>query len=111
MSTLADELLQDFEDSGSENADAVEEEGGDDTAALMGFAGGDVAMDDLLSSDEEGDDDEAMADKNASNEPENGQAKPPGIRSAANLVKTLESVLEVSEAFLLIPLDTVFYMS
>lgn len=97
MSTLADELLQDFEDSDNENVDAVEDDGDDDTAALMGFAGGDIAMDDLLSSDDDGDDDEAMADKDTSAESsaqENGNGKPAGIRSAANLVKTLETVLE-----------------
>lgn len=103
MSTLADELLQDFEDSGSENGERVEDDGEDDTAAIMGLSGGDVPMDDtdLVSSDDDddamggvhddGDDDEAKgkADKNG---------KSNDLRSATSLVKTLDSVLEVRDS-------------
>lgn len=97
MSTLADELLQDFEDSGSENGEREEEDEGDDTAAIMGLPGGDLPMDDtdLLSSDDE-------ADQNMSDVKFNGEdqieknSKTSDLRTATSLVKTLDSVLEVS---------------
>ncbi|CAK7210721.1 U4/U6-U5 snRNP complex subunit prp31 [Sporothrix curviconia] len=101
MSTLADELLQDFEDSGSENGERVEDDEGDDTAAIMGLSGGDVPMDDtdLLSSDDEAD--EAMGGANDDDD-DDGKAekngRPPDLQSATSLVKTLDSVLEPSES-------------
>ncbi|CAK7203951.1 U4/U6-U5 snRNP complex subunit prp31 [Sporothrix eucalyptigena] len=100
MSTLADELLQDFEDSGSENGERVDDDEGDDTAAIMGLSGVDVPMDDtdLLSSDDEvndamkgvDEDDEDKAEKNG---------KPSDLRSATSLVKTLDSILEKIQFF------------
>ena len=111
MSTLADELLQDFEDSGSENGERVEDDEGDDTAAIMGLSGGDVPMDDtdLLSSDDEAD--EAMGgandldddDANDGKAAKNG--KPSDLRSATSLVKTLDSVLEVRPPPLIYPIN------
>ncbi len=98
MSTLADELLQDFEDSGSEAADQLEDDGEDNTAALMGLSSNDMVVDDadLVSSDE----DDAMeaVDDGELNEAGN-MAKPvrsSDLRSAASLVKALDFVLEVS---------------
>jgi len=97
MSTLVDELLQDFEESGSEAGDIRDEDGfGEDASALMTM-GGDVDMDvaDLSSSDEDeemdgidhGGDVEDVADK---------PRLPADIRSVVGLVRTLEPVLEVS---------------
>ncbi len=102
MSTLADELLQDFEDSGSETGDKVEDDGDDNTAALMGLHGGDVEMGgDDLSSDEG---DEEMGGMARDEDPEETKAKVDKIdlggvsdvRSVASLIKALEPVLEVS---------------
>ncbi|CAK7263304.1 U4/U6-U5 snRNP complex subunit prp31 [Sporothrix epigloea] len=97
MSTLADELLQDFEDSGSENGEREEEEEGDDTAAIMGLPGGDLPMDDtdLLSSDDEADQD--MSDVKFNGEDlveKNGKTS--DLRTATSLVKMLDSVLEAN---------------
>lgn len=98
MSTLADELLQDFEDSGSEAGDVQEDGEVDNTAALMGFGGGDVPMDDtdLLSSDE----DDAMGGVDDTDEADEAKAKSEKLgkasdmRSATALIKTLDGVLE-----------------
>src|SRR3569833_1379737 len=97
MSTLVDELLQDFEESGSEAGDIRDEDGfGEDASALMTM-GGDVDMDvaDLSSSDEDeemdgidhGGDVEDVADK---------PRLPADKRSDDGMVRTLEPVLEVS---------------
>ena len=98
MSTLADELLQDFEDSGSENGERVEDDGEDDTAAIMGLTGGDVPMDDtdLVSSD---DDDDAMGgvDDHEAKGKADKNGKSNDLRSATSLVKTLDSILEVRD--------------
>ncbi|CAK7267605.1 U4/U6-U5 snRNP complex subunit prp31 [Sporothrix epigloea] len=97
MSTLADELLQDFEDSGSENGEREEDDEGDDTAAIMGLPNGDLPMDDtdLMSSDEEAD--QEMRDAKVNDEdPVEKNGKTADLRSATSLVKTLDSVLEVS---------------
>jgi U4/U6 small nuclear ribonucleoprotein PRP31 len=106
MSTLADELLQDFEDSGSEAGDEPQDDGfldGLGTSAGEN-GGGDVEMD-----KEDGDGDEAMAgvDVDAiktSDDPEEMKAKIEkmqlsgirDVRTVAGLMKTLEPVLEVS---------------
>ncbi|ERT01267.1 hypothetical protein HMPREF1624_02509 [Sporothrix schenckii ATCC 58251] len=113
MSTLADELLQDFEDSGSENGERVEDDGEDNTAAIMGLSGGDVPMDDtdLVSSD---DDDDAMGgvneDDEGDDEETNGKAdkngKPNDLRSATSLVKTLDSILEKIKFYQAQPSET-----
>ncbi|TPX17456.1 uncharacterized protein E0L32_003099 [Thyridium curvatum] len=108
MSTLVDELLQDFEDSGSEAGDKREDEdvfGDEEGADLMGLgdgANGDVEMDagDLASSDE----DEEMGGIDRSEDAEDTKAKVEkmqlggvsDVRSVANLMKTLDPVLEVS---------------
>lgn len=109
MSTLADELLQDFEDSGSDTAGIAEDDDEDNTAALMGLDEGDLRMDgtDLLSSDE---DDEMGGVDDAHNPDEEKTTrveilgKAADIRSAASLIKTLDVVLEVSLLFSLTPL-------
>lgn len=117
MSTLADELLQDFEDSGSEGED--QQNGGlfadedDSKAGLNGHAssgtganGGGMELD---GDEEEVDEDEEMAGMNdaAVDRPEDeeeAKAKVEkmqlggvnDVRSVASLMKTLEPVLEVS---------------
>ncbi|KAE8443081.1 hypothetical protein EG329_002404 [Mollisiaceae sp. DMI_Dod_QoI] len=113
MSTLADELLQDFEDSGSEGEDQ-QNEGlypGDEDAktGLNGHAttGANGSME--LDGDEEAvDEDEEMAGVNDSGvdveDEEETKAKVEkmelrgvdDVRSVARLMKTLEPVLEVS---------------
>jgi hypothetical protein len=117
MSTLADELLQDFEDSGSEGED--QQNGGlfadedDSKAGLNGHAstltGADGGGMELDGDEEEVDEDEEMAGMNdaAIGRPDNAEeAKAKvekmqlgsvnDVRSVASLMKTLEPVLEVS---------------
>jgi U4/U6 small nuclear ribonucleoprotein PRP31 len=106
MSTLVDELLQDFEDSGSESGgdghdgdDGLGDEEGD---ALMGNGGSHMDMDpdDMGSEDE----DEEMGGVERTDDPEEMKAKVDkmqlrgvdDIRTVATLMKTLEPVLEVS---------------
>jgi len=117
MSTLADELLQDFEDSGSEGEG--QQNGGlfadedDSKAGLNGHAstltGADGRGMELDGDEEEVDEDEEMAGMNdvAMDRPddeEEAKAKVEkmqlggvnDVRSVAGLMKTLEPVLEVS---------------
>ncbi len=100
MSTLVDELLQDFEDSGSEAGDDRDDDGLGDAegSALMGI-NGDVEIDaaDLMSSDEDDEMEDADHDQGAKDSELKMQLGPIGdLRSVASLVKTLEPVLEVS---------------
>ncbi len=118
MSTLVDELLHDFEDSGSEAGDDRHDgllgDDDDEAAALMG-TNGDVEMDaaDLLSSDE---DEEMTGIGGRVDDDEDTKAKVDkmqlggisDIRSVAGLIKTLEPVLEVSPALLLTERDEAF---
>ncbi|EJT81336.1 pre-mRNA-processing factor 31 [Gaeumannomyces tritici R3-111a-1] len=106
MSTLVDELLQDFEDSASENGGDRSERGDDDGlgdeegAALMGGGDGMMEIDanDMASSDE----DEEMGGVERTDDPEEMKAKVDkmqlrgvdDIRTVATLMKTLEPVLE-----------------
>lgn len=116
MSTLADELLQDFGDSGSEGED--QQNGGlfadeDDSKAglnghtsVLGPDGGGMELD---GDEEEVEEDEEMAGMNDSamdrpDDEEEAKAKVEkmqlggvnDVRSVASLMKTLEPVLEVS---------------
>lgn len=113
MSTLVDELLQDFEDSGSEQGDERNEDDilgegegdGDGDAANADHTNGDMDLDGGAVED----DDEEMggmpgAGKKTTEDPEEAkqriekmQLKGVGdVRSVAGLMKTLEPVLEVS---------------
>lgn len=110
MSTLVDELLQDFEDSGSEQGDERNEDDllGDGDAAATHGARADGDMD--LDGGEGEDDDMEMggfdAGKKAPEDPEEAKARIEkmqlkgvnDVRSVAGLMKTLEPVLEVSLA-------------
>ncbi|KAK3941881.1 Pre-mRNA-processing factor 31 [Diplogelasinospora grovesii] len=113
MSTLADELLQDFEDSGSEASAEQEEDGSlGDSALHTGLTpNGDAAMDDAEARDDE-DEDEEMDGTNGdaaegAEDPEETKAKIEkmqlggvrDVRSVASLMKTLGPVLEVSDMF------------
>lgn len=111
MSTLADELLQDFEDSGSEGEETLESGGlfpdnEDSKSGLNGHAtNGGMELD---GDEEEVDEDEEMAGmkdvaKDVEDEEET-KAKiekmqlggVDDVRSVAGLMRTLEPVLEVS---------------
>lgn len=111
MSTLVDELLQDFEDSGSEQGDERNEDGilgdgdADDDAANGDHANADMDLDGGAVQDA----DEEMggmpsSGKKAAEDPdevkqriEKIQLKGVGdVRNVAGLMKTLEPVLEVS---------------
>lgn len=115
MSTLADELLQDFEDSGSEGEE--QQDGGlfpdqDDTKSGLngtGTAPGANGSMELDGDEEEVDDDAEMAGMNTSavdaeDDEEVAKAKVEkmqlgdvdDVRSVAGLMKTLEPILEVS---------------
>lgn len=109
MSTLVDELLQDFEDSGSEQGDERNEDdilgAGDNDAANGDHASGDMDLDG--GAVEDGDEEMGgMPDsgKKAAEDPEEAkqriekmQLKGVGdVRSVAGLMKILEPVLEVS---------------
>jgi len=101
MSTLADELLQDFEDSGSDA-------GGDDRDdSLYGISNGDHANSDMLMEEyKDDDDDDAMqgVDDSTPSDSEDTKAKIErmqlggvrDVRTVASLMKTLTPVLEVS---------------
>lgn len=112
MSTLADELLQDFEDSGSENGDQQDEglfpnDGGlkDNNTPTRGANGESMELD---GDEEEVVEDEEMGGINDSGvdveDEEETKAKVEkmelggvdDVRSVARLMKTLEPVLEVS---------------
>jgi U4/U6 small nuclear ribonucleoprotein PRP31 len=115
MSTLADELLQDFEDSGSEGEETLESGGlfpdnEDSKSGLNGHAtNGGMELD---GDEEEVDEDEEMAGmkdvaKDVEDEEET-KAKiekmqlggVDDVRSVAGLMRTLEPVLEVSYSFI-----------
>lgn len=110
MSTLVDELLQDFEDSGSEQGDERNEydilgDGNVDVALTNGaHANGDMDLDG--GEGEDGDEEMSGFDtgKKAPEDPEEAKARiekmqlkgVTDVRSVAGLMKTLEPVLEVS---------------
>ncbi len=119
MSTLADELLNDFEDSGSERDNeqqngflqdgASPPEAGLRNGHSSAFANGAVMDVD----DEDEDEDEEMADggmagRDAPEDEEEAKAKVEkmqlggvnDVRNVASLMKTLEPVLEVGHVFL-----------
>jgi U4/U6 small nuclear ribonucleoprotein PRP31 len=107
MSTLADELLQDFEDTGSEGGDDQQEDGFLDGYGDGGKSLRDVGMDGDDSDSEDQDVDMDAPDKNVvetTDDPEEAKAKVEkmqlggirDIRNVAGLMKTLEPVLEVS---------------
>lgn len=105
MSTLVDELLQDFEDSGSENGDERNDDflGAGDAPAVP-HANGDMDLD-----GDGGEEDDEMAGTDSSKQvpedPEEAKARIEklqlkdvnDVRNVAGLMKTLEPVLEVSE--------------
>jgi U4/U6 small nuclear ribonucleoprotein PRP31 len=120
MSTLADELLQDFEDSGSEGEE--QQNGGlfadeeDSKTGLNGHAsnltGADGGGMELDGDEEDVDEDEEMAGMNDAvkdmpDDEEEAKAKVEkmqlrgvdDVRSVAGLMKTLDPVLEVSQYF------------
>ena len=112
MSTLADELLQDFEDSGSENGEQQDGESFDNDEGLHAaktsiLRANDESME-LDGDEEEVGEDEEMGGLNDSGidveDEEDAKAKVEkmdlgavdDVRSVAKLMKTLEPVLEVS---------------
>jgi U4/U6 small nuclear ribonucleoprotein PRP31 len=118
MSTLADELLQDFEDSGSEaeeqQNDGLFPDDADSKNSLNGRAtsiSGAIDSMELDGDEEEVDEDADMAGMNDSavdvEDEEETKAKVEkmelggvdDVRSVAKLMKTLEPVLEVSTSF------------
>ena len=117
MATLADELLNDFEDSGSENeAEAQNGDGfldGDDSLPTNGvsFRSGeaDVAMDEDAVDDKDKVtmNDDALRELEDEGDEEEAKAKVEkmqlggvsDVRSVAGLMKTLEPVLQVSPLF------------
>lgn len=108
MSTLVDELLQDFE-SGSEAAESPDHDDGlmgdEEGASLMGGGGGDVDMDgDMDSSDDEmGGVDRTDPEEMKAKVDKMQMAGIGDIRTVATLMKTLEPVLEVSTPTSLTP--------
>ena len=112
MSTLADELLQDFGDSGSEDGDDQVENGLLDTDAASNGWRPDGAAIEIKDADAEDDEDEMMEDMdgealNVTDDPEETKARVEkmqlggvqDVRSVAGLMKTLKPVLEVSDPF------------
>jgi len=106
MATLADELQNDFADSGSERGDEV------DVEAEDGFGG--LAEKDLYGEDNDGED-EAMTDGDNNDEPKvilldeaeeeeearlqtekAGQREHKDMRSVASFMRSMEPILEVS---------------
>ncbi|KAJ9157633.1 Pre-mRNA-processing factor 31 [Pleurostoma richardsiae] len=119
MSTLVDELLQDFEDSGSEAGEDRQDEGHDLLGAappVAPRANGDVDMDEANGDEEAEDEDEDMSGTangaEAAEDPEETKARVEkmqlgGVRdvaSVASLWKTLEPVLEKIKEFQQAPL-------
>jgi U4/U6 small nuclear ribonucleoprotein PRP31 len=109
MSTLADELLQDFEDSGSD-AGGDDHDDGIFDLANGGQANGDTLMEEYKDDDDDDGEAEAMdgVDDATSDDAEPTDAKtemPRGavrdVRSVVNLMKILSPVLEVSSPNLL----------
>ena len=116
MSTLADELLQDFEDSGSEGGEQHNEGlfAGNEDEGLNGHATSTPSANDGMELDgdeEEVQDDDEMAGmdvvKDEAEDEEETKARVEkmqlggvnDVRSVAGLMKTLEPVLEVSTPF------------
>lgn len=112
MATLADELLNDFEDTDSEAGDEPQDDGFSNGLVRAqdggGQANGDVSMtggDDVEDEDEDMDDGDVKID--ATEDPEETKAKVEkmqlggvrDVRSVARLMKTLEPVLEVSSPY------------
>lgn len=110
MSTLVDELLQDFEDSGSEQGDERNEDDflGGDSVEATNDAHGEDDMD--LDGGAVQDDDEEMGgvpsgSKQAPEDPEEAKARiekmqlkgVDDVSSVARLMKSLEPVLKVSQ--------------
>lgn len=113
MSTLADELLQDFEGSGSEAGGDEADDGFFDAAGVpngLHENGGDTAMEELRDEDDDEDEDEEMKDSNTVPAPDDDDARAKiekmqlggikDVRSVAVLMKTLTPVLEVSQPLL-----------
>ena len=121
MSTLADELLNDFEDSGSEGENEQQHEFLQDTTSPpeagqfngQTSASANGAVMDVDEEDEDGDEDEQMADREiagreAPEDEEEAKAKVEkmqlggvnDVRNVAGLMKTLEPVLEVGHTLL-----------
>lgn len=115
MSTLVDELLQDFEDSGSEQGDERNEDDflgdGDGDVANGEHANGDMDLDGGAVQDE----DEEMGGipssaRKLAEDPEEAKQRVEkmqlkgisDVRSVAGLMRTLEPVLEVSVFFALL---------
>lgn len=106
MATLADELLNDFEDSGSERGD--DPDGGLDDNSTPPTTNGTLNDGMVLDGDEEGDDDNAMEDVAVGDTDDQEDAKAKvekmqlggvsDVRNVAGLMKTLEPVLEVSSS-------------
>ncbi|RDW94530.1 hypothetical protein BP5796_00293 [Coleophoma crateriformis] len=111
MSTLADELLQDFEDSGSEGGEEQQDTGlfPDEEEAKTGLNGdatGASGSMELDGDEEEVDEDDQMAGMHADSGDDEETTKMKvekmqlggveDVRSVAGLMKTLEPVLEVS---------------
>ncbi|EAQ90829.1 hypothetical protein CHGG_02764 [Chaetomium globosum CBS 148.51] len=110
MSTLADELLQDFEDSGSEAGGDEHDDGLFNEAGFSGGAradGGDIAMEELRDEDADENEDADMMDEadgsttpaaNGDDEKANIEKMQLGgvrdVRAVAGLMKTLTPVLE-----------------
>ena len=116
MSTLADELLNDFEDSGSEAEEEQQAEAAQDGSLVPSLSGpaqnGGMILDDD-EEEEDGEDEEAIAaatSKDAVAEAEDEEETKAkvekmqlggvsDVRSVASLMKTLEPVLEVRVPF------------
>ena len=115
MSTLAEELLQDFEDSGSEGEEQQNENlfsnNEDSKSRLNGHSEGANGSMELDGDEEEVDQDEEMVGAHLSEldveDEEETKAKVEkmqlggvdDVRSVAGLMKTLEPVLEVSHSY------------
>lgn len=108
MSTLVDELLQDFEDSGSEQGDERNEDDilgdGDVAPTISAHADGDMDLDGGEGEGEDMDMGGFDAVKKAPEDPEEAKARVEkmqlkginDVRFVAGLMKTLEPVLKVS---------------
>ena len=104
MSTLADDLLKDFEDSGSENEDQQENEDGVFPTPPTTNGASPDGM--ILDGDEEADDEDVSMNGDLKDAEDEDEAKAKvekmelgrvsDVRSVAGLMKTLEPVLEVS---------------
>jgi U4/U6 small nuclear ribonucleoprotein PRP31 len=106
MATLADELLNDFEDTDDEAGDELDNEGSSN-GLVRNQDGGAVKNGDVDMADGDEQEDDAMdgGDRlDATDDPEEAKAKVEkmqlggvrDVRSVAHLMKTLEPILEVS---------------